>query len=142
MNYGIIFEGERSPVVSELAYELRELGLTRYEGDTLNSELLDSLNDYRRANYMKELDFCDPAVLRALGIRTEGDEIITMALCAESISKNEIDCYNICRKIVSESEKSGMSLTESALHVTAGSNYIETPSPEAVVAALLAFIGR
>ncbi len=129
-------------MAKELADELRELGLTRYEGSTLNHDLLESLNDYRRANYMAEMNFCDPAVLRTLGIRTEGDEIITMAVCAESIAENEIDCYDICSKIVSESEKHGISLTEATLRITGKGDFRAAPSSEAVVAALLAFIGK
>lgn len=142
MNYGIIFEGDTTPLASELAEALRELGLTDYSGSTLTRELLSSLNDYRTANFMPELDFCDPTVLRTLGIETEGDEILTVATVAEAMSENEVSCYDICEEIVRESKHCQISLTEAALRRADGIDRLPEPSANAAAAALLALLNN
>lgn len=142
MNYGIIFEGDTTPLAAELAAALRELGLTDYVGSTLTSGLLSSLNDYRDANFMPELDFCDPAVLRTLGIEAEGDEILTVASVAEAITEDEVSCYDICEEIVKESKRCRISLTEAALRRASEIDSLPEPSANGAATALLALLNN
>lgn len=142
MNYGIIFEGDTTPLAAELATSLRELGLTDYNGSTLTGELLSSLNDFRSTNSLPELDFCDPAVLRALGIDAEGDEILTVAGIAETMSEDEVGCYDVCEEIVRESKNCKISLTEAAFRRAGDIDSLTEPSANAVMAALLAIINN
>ena len=140
MNYGIIFEGDSSPLVTEAADRLRELGYYAYWDDEMNSELIDSLNSFRRAYSLCEQSFCDPVTLRALGIEVQGDDIITLARCAYSAAKTELECYDICFEAVAESQKLGITLTEAALRRGKGST--EQIPPYAVSAAILALLNK
>ena len=140
MNYGIIFEGDSSHLVTEAADKLRELGYYAYSDDTMSRELLDALNSFRRAYSLAEQSFCDPVTLRALGIEADGDEIITLARCACSAAKTELECYDICLEAVAESRKLGITLTEAALRRGAGDT--EQIPPYAVSAAILALLNE
>ncbi len=142
MNYGIIFEGDTTPFSAELAEAMRDHGLTDYTGSTLTAELLSELNSYRSENFLPELDFCDPATLRTLGIKAEGDEILTVAGIAEAIGENEVGYYDICEKIVKESKTCKISLTEAAYRYSGGMDEIPSPSKNAVIAALLTLLNN
>ncbi len=141
MSYGIILEGDTSPLVEALAERLSSLGLYRGSTDTLTAELIGALNIYRASNHLIPLDFCDPATLRTLGIEAEGDEILTLARYGDAVSDTELGCYDACREIVNESRALGITLTE-AICRRAVTDENMTASSEAVTAAVLALIGN
>lgn len=141
MTYGIILEGDPSPLIDTLTEKLSELGLFRADANVMTAELLSALNEYRAANRLLCFDFCDPATLRALGIEAEGDELVTLARYGAAHSDTEIGCYDACREIVEESRTLGITLTEAVYRRGAISENV-TASSEAVTAALLAFIGN
>ncbi len=141
-DYAIIFENDTSPLATELSEKLKALGLVHSVRDTLDSELLDALNIYRSANYMSELDFCEPSVLRLLGIDVGGDELITLARAAESLAETELEYYDLCREIVSESRSYGITLTEACARRGSVGRAPTTVSEEAMRAAALAFINE
>lgn len=142
MNYGIVFYENSSPQILALSEKMREFGLCDYVGDKLTAELADAINEYRQANSIDELDYCDPALLRALGIQAEGDEIIILARVAETLTEDEIGCYDLCAKIIKESESCKISLTEAALRYEQVCESMPMPSKNAVTAAILAFINK
>lgn len=140
MNYGIILEGESSPLVPELCEALRELGLIRQPEESLSAHLISALNTYRAANRLLTLDFCAPITLRTLGIDAEGDEIILLARYGETISETELQIYDNCRKAVEESRKMSITIAQAVnRHVSVGSLHGE-PSSAAVTAAILALL--
>lgn len=141
MEYGIIFEGDASPLISQLSERLSELGLYRKTDDTFTPEMLEALNTYRAANRLIELDFCDPVVLRALGIDCAGDELVTLAGYADSVTDTEIGCYDACCEIVAESRRLGITVTEAVLRRGTPGAYTEMSST-AVRAAALALINQ
>ncbi len=141
MEYGIIFQGDASPLASELAEALGELGLYRGKTDKLTPELLDALNTYRTANRLLCLDFCDPVTLRTLGIECGGDEILALARFGESASETELECYDVCAGIVAESRALGLTITE--VIARRGTHTENTEISEtALTAAVLAFAAQ
>jgi len=109
---GIVFISDASPVIGELAEALFSLGLCREHGESgvLTPELLDALNDYREANCMVELDFCDPSALRALGIDCTGDDVMLLARYGEAVTESEIGCYDACAEAISEAKRLDLTL--------------------------------
>ena len=138
--YAIIFEGDTSPLAAELCEALYALGLTREHTNTLTPELLRALNDYRAANSLTELDFCDPVTLRTLGIDAYGDELIVLARAAEALGETELDYYDICRELIVESRSVGITLVESAARRGVVGNERGEISESAMRAAILALI--
>ena len=141
-DYAIIFEGDTSPLVSELSDALHSLGLTREVTDTLTSELLDALNAYREANSLIALDFCDPATLRTLGIDARGDELLALARAAEALAENELGYYDVCREITAERRRLGITLCEAIARRGVLGNERAAISEAAMTAAVLAFINE
>lgn len=141
-DYAIIFENDTSPLAAELSEKLKALGLVHSVSDTLDGELLGALNAYRSANYMSELNFCDPSVLRLLGIDAGGDEIITLAKAAEILADTELEYFDICSEIVHESRKYGITVTEACTRRDAVGKLPQAVSEEAMRAAALAFINE
>ncbi len=141
-DYAIIFEDDTTPLAAELSEKLKALGLVHSVTDTFSGEVLNALNIYRSANSMGELDFCEPSVLRLLGIEAGGDELTTLARTAESLADTELEYYDICREIVSESREYGITVTEACARRSSLGKLPATVSEEAMRAAALAFINK
>ena len=141
MEYGIILKGGTSPLVYEMSEALSELGYANDTDDVLTPELLDALNQYREANDLLVLDFCDPVTLRALGIQASGDELLSLARCVEKLGKTELDYYDLACEIVSESLGLGITITE-AVNRRGLLGLHGTVSPSAVTAAVLAAVSQ
>lgn len=139
MNYGIILQDEESPLIPELSEALRELGFMAENETSLSSNLLDALNKYRTANNLPTLDFCDPVTLQTLGIDTEGEEIILLARYGEANAKVELDIFDVCREIVTESRELYITLTQ-AIYRHGGLGSSDEPSETAISAAVLALL--
>ena len=139
-DYAIIFEDDTTPLAAELSDKLKALGLVHGTTDTFSSEILGALNIYRNANSMGELDFCDPPVLRLLGIDAGGDELATLAKAAELLGSTELEYFDICREIVSESRKYGITVTEACARRDSVGKLPTSVSESAMRAAVLAFI--
>jgi len=132
---GIIFEGEASAIVEEFTEYLQYIGLLRESDEKLTPEILAALNEYRLVNALPELDFCDPAVLRSLGISCSGDEILMLARYAEARATTEISMFDVCREAIEASRNAGLSIWEYTRDFSSG---ILTNS--AVTAAILALL--
>ncbi len=142
MNYGIIFEGETSPLVSELSNALSSIGLYRDKDNTLTPEMLDALNIYRTSNNLTELDFCDPTTLRTLGIDADGDEILLLARYGSMLAETELAIFDACREIVAESVDMDISIAESINRRGVLGKLHGNVSKTAVTAAALAFLHK
>ncbi len=141
MEYGILFEGDNSPVTAELSEALKALGLQNRRNIILTDEVLSALNIYRGANGLPILDFCDPVSLRTLGINVAGDELITLAACAKAIGETELEYYDIASEIVKDSRSLGITVTEAAARKEV-SFFVGDVSLSAMLAAVLAFINN
>ncbi|MBQ8249418.1 MAG: hypothetical protein IJY93_05995 [Clostridia bacterium] len=141
MNYGIIFQDEESPLIPELSEALRELGFTAGNETALSQNLLDALNRYRAANGLPTLDFCDPVTLKTLGIDADGEEIILLARYGERNAEVELDIFDTCREIVTESRELGITLTQ-AIYRHGGLGSSDKPSETAINAAVLALLHK
>ena len=141
MEYGIIFENNSGAVVDELCEALKNLGLINQKNSTMSEDLIDALNIYRSSNGLSPLDFCDPITLRTLGIDARGDELLTLARCAEELGSCELDYYDIASEIVSESRKFGITVTEAAIRRNATLTGKDI-SVSAMAAAVLAFLNE
>ena len=127
---GIILPGEKSQLAEAVAEELHRLGLYRYERDSfgiMTNDLCISLNKFRRANSLPELEYADPVTLRLLlGEDLGGDELVLLADRAER-EPDELSKYNFCRRMIALSRETGASLTvlllssaeKTELHATA-----------------------
>ncbi len=139
MNYGIILEGEESVLIPELSEALRELGFTEENETSLSPQLLDALNRYRTENGLPTYNFCDPVTLKTLGIDAEGEEIILLARYGEVSAGVELDIFDTCREIVTESRELGITLTQ-AIYRHGGLGLYNAPSETAINAAVLALL--
>ena len=142
MNYSVVFEGDVSELASEAAKRLYELGYHAYFEDTASRELMDSVNSFRRANSIRESEYIDPVTLRALGIDASGDELIYAASTASSIAETELECYDICCEIASQSKRLGLTVTEAARRFDSGADHSDTPQPYALAAMVLALLNE
>ena len=142
MNYGIIFEGEASPLVNELSDALSLIGLYRAKGNTLTPEMLDALNIYRTSNDLAILDFCDPSTLRTLGIDADGDEILLLARYGSMFAETELGIFDACNEIVTESIDMGISIAEAINRCGVLGKLHGDVSKTAVTAAALALLHK
>ncbi len=140
MNYTVVFEGDSSPTADRVSDILAELGYYPFEDSSASRRLMDSVNLFRRAEGLSEADYIDPATLRAMGIEADGDEIIVMARAAAS-GETELAAYDICREIVGESRKLGITLSAAAERRIYG-NGPANPPTYCVTAAILALLNQ
>ncbi len=141
MNYGIILQDEASPLVPELSEALIKLGFTDENETTLSPKLLEALDKYRTENKLPTLDFCDPVTLQTLGIDADGEEIILLARYGEANAKVELDIFDICSEIVTESRELGITLAQ-AIYRHGGLGSSDEPSETAISAAILALLHK
>lgn len=141
MEYGIIFEGDTSPLAASVSEALTSLGLINGTKKALTDEVLTALNTYREANSLQVLDFCDPITLRCLGIDARGDELLSLAACAQSLGSCELEYYDAAANILRESRDLGITITEAAARYDT-SFYHGEITESAMFAAVLAFINE
>ena len=89
---------------------------------------------------MPLLDFCEPTVLRHLGIEATGDELITLAIAAMNLADTELEYYDICIEIVKESREFGITVTEACARREAIEKSHADLNESAMRAAILAFL--